>query len=355
MMTFFRWLGRTLMALLILLLLAGTWICWKFEQWKKEALVTLDAGSKIAQTAAGPIEYTEAGSGPAILICHGAPGGYDQAALIGRDLAKNGFRVIAPSRPGFLRTPLTTGLLFEDQANALAALLDTLGVKKAGVVGFSSGTQIAERFALQHPDRTDALVLIDPLTIPYRRVDKSEPRLITDTALLGSTGDMGAWLFVKQATRDPRWMLDVVFAADTSLKPEDRRKLVDSVLNDPAQLAFFQQLVGTQAPLSPRETGTRNDIVLLRASDPVAFGKISVPTLLIKGSADIAGKWNDLKPITDKLPTARVLTVKDAGQLVWFGPHAAKVQEDMIEFLKHPSPAPTPTPTPAPAPTPAAN
>jgi pimeloyl-ACP methyl ester carboxylesterase len=355
MMTFFRWLGRALMALLILLLLAGTWICWKFEQWKKEALVTLDEGSKIAQTTAGPVEYMDFGSGPVVLICHGAPGGYDQAALIGRDLAKNGFRVIAPSRPGFLRTPLTTGLLFEDQANALAALLDTLGIKKAGVVGFSTGTQVAERFALQLPDRTDALVLIEPSTIPYRREKKSEQRLITDAALFGSTGDMGTWLFVQQARRDPRWMLDLAFAADTSLKPEDRRKLVDFVLNDPAQLAFFQQLVGTQAPLSPRETGTRNDIVLLRALDPIAFEKISVPTLLINGSADIAASWNNLKPITDKLPAARVLTVKDAGQLVWFGPHAAKVQEDMIEFLKHPSPAPTPTSQPTPAPTPAAN
>jgi pimeloyl-ACP methyl ester carboxylesterase len=355
MISFLRWLGRALFALLVLALLAGVWVSWTFQQWKKEKIAALDAGSKIVQTSAGPVEYVEHGSGPAVLVCHGAPGGYDQAALIGDALAKDGFRVIAPSRPGFLRTPLTTGLLFEDQADALAALLDSLGVKKASVLGFSTGAQVAVDFALRHPDRTDALVLLSPVTMPYERYAPNEPRqLLSDAALFKTTGDMGAWFFVKQAKRDPRWLLDGVFATDTTLDDQDRGKLADFVLQDPAQLAFFQNLVGTQAPLSPRESGARNDLILVRALAPVAYEKILAPTLVVNGSADAAAKWDDLKPLTDKLPSARIFTVKGAGQLVWFGPNAAAAQEVINDFLKNP-PAPTPTPTPTPTPAPAAS
>ncbi len=356
MMTLLRWLGRALLALLVLVLLGGIWVCWRFEQWKKETIVALDGGSKVVQTSAGAIEYTEIGSGPAVLVCHGAPGGYDQAALIGAALAKEGFRIIAPSRPGFLRTPLTTGLLFDDQADALAALLDKLDVKKVSVLGFSTGAPVAVDFAIRHPDRTGALVLLAPVTVPYQRWAPTEPRpLLSEAALYQPTGDMGAWLFVEQAKRDPRWLLDGSLAIDTALNESARRSLVDFVLHDPAQLAFFQSLVGTIAPLSPRETGTRNDLLQIRVPPSVAYEKIQAPVLLVHGAADGAAKWDDPKQITDKLPFAKVVAVRDAGQLVWLGPNAAAAQQAVQDFLGNPPPISTPTPTPTPSPTPAAS
>jgi len=354
MISFLRWFGRALFALLVLGLLVGAFVIVKFEGWKKEKLAALDADSQVVETKAGPMEYIERGSGPAVLICHGAPGGYDQAMLLGDALVKEGFRVIAPSRPGFLRTPLSTGLLFEDQADALAALLDKLGVKSAAVLGFSTGAQVAARFALRHPDRTDALVLISPVTAAYQRDPLTQTRqLLPDAALFKTTGDMGAWLFVEQAARDPRWMLDAVFATETNLDADARAKLVDFVAADPAQLAFFRALLGTQAPLSPRESGTRNDLLLVRVLDPVAYDRIKAPTLLVTGAADAANPWVDLKVITALLPTARTFTVPGAGDLVWFGPNAADARQKVADFLKAPPPVPTPTPTPMPAATPA--
>ncbi|MGH8048437.1 MAG: alpha/beta hydrolase [Chthoniobacterales bacterium] len=350
-----RWLMRTLFALLLIALLAGVVVAWNFEQWKKEKLATLDAHSKVVDIASGPIEYTELGapSAPAVLISHGAPGGYDQAALLGSDLAKNGFRVIAPSRPGFLRTPLSTGLLFDEQADVFAALLDKLGIKQAAVLGFSTGAQVAVRFALRHPDRTSALVLVSPVTTPYQRDPKTEARqILPDAALFKTTGDMGSWLFVEKAKSNPRWILDRVLRTDTTLKDSGLKKLTTFVVNNPAQLAFFRDLVGTQAPLSPRESGTRNDILLVRTLDPVAYENLQPPLLLVRGNADGAAKWTDLKPIKDKLPSAKVVTVKDAGQIVWLGPNAAAMEKAVLDFLKtpptrRPTP-PTPTPTPLP-------
>jgi len=43
-------------------------------------------------------------------------GGYDQAMLFGSGLAEHGFKVVAPSRPGYLRTPLSTLIGFIETA-----------------------------------------------------------------------------------------------------------------------------------------------------------------------------------------------------------------------------------------------
>ncbi|TFG27957.1 hypothetical protein EU528_11965 [Candidatus Thorarchaeota archaeon] len=44
------------------------------------------------------------------------------------------------SRPGYLRTPISTGVAFENQADAIAALLDELDIPQAAVLGASAGT-----------------------------------------------------------------------------------------------------------------------------------------------------------------------------------------------------------------------
>jgi pimeloyl-ACP methyl ester carboxylesterase len=353
-MIFLRWLPRVLFALFALALLAGVWMSWSFEQWKKEKIATLDAHSKVVETAAGFVEYTVLGdaSAPAVLISHGAPGGYDQAALLGANLAKNGFRVIAPSRPGFLRTPLATGLLFDEQADAFAALLDKLGIKQVSVLGFSTGAQVAARFALRHPDRTAALVLVSPITMPYWYDLNFEPRqmILPASALFKITGDMGSWMLVEKVKTDPRRVLDRLLTVDTSLKSSGREKITHFVLGSSGQLAFLRDFAGTLAPLSPRESGTRNDLVLVRALEPVAYENLQPPLLMVHGDSDAAKEWSDLKPIKDKLPSAKIFTVKDAGQFVWLGPYAAAMEEAVVDFLKTPPPrrpAPTPGPTPA--------
>src|SRR5512142_979151 len=63
-------------------------------------------GGRMIQTACGPIEYAVVGDGPAVLVVHGAGGGFDQGLDLGEALVARGFRVIAMSRFGYLRTPL---------------------------------------------------------------------------------------------------------------------------------------------------------------------------------------------------------------------------------------------------------
>ena len=73
----------------------------------RRARARIATGSKMLKTAVGPIEYAEAGEGPPVLVIHGAGGGFDQGLDIGEGFLQRGFRVIAPSRFGYLRTPLS--------------------------------------------------------------------------------------------------------------------------------------------------------------------------------------------------------------------------------------------------------
>jgi len=117
------------------------------------------SGGKVIETACGPVQYTEFGEGPPMLIVHGAGGGYDQgeyfAKLIGRS-----YRWIAPSRFGFLGQPVPEEANSEMQADAFACLLDTLGIDQVGVVGVSMGGPSSLLFALRYPERTRLLVMI---------------------------------------------------------------------------------------------------------------------------------------------------------------------------------------------------
>jgi pimeloyl-ACP methyl ester carboxylesterase len=101
---------------------------------------------------------------PAVLVIHGAGSGFDQGLDLAQPLVRRGFRVIAMSRFGYLRTPLPADASPEAQADAHACLLDALGVKQAAVIGGSAGAPSAIQLALRHPERCSALVLLFPMT-----------------------------------------------------------------------------------------------------------------------------------------------------------------------------------------------
>src|SRR5689334_19745131 len=117
--------------------------------WKRRAITGLRTGSSVIETASGPVEYCIGGQGPAVLIAHGSPGGYDQGCAFSK-LVGGKQTFIAVSRPGYLRTPLSTGETAAAQADMYANLLDALALQQATVVGISGGGPSAIQFALRH-------------------------------------------------------------------------------------------------------------------------------------------------------------------------------------------------------------
>lgn len=142
--------------------LLAVWVHRAYRHDLERAHARIATGNTIAHTRCGPIEYATVGQGPPVLVVHGAGGGFDQGLEIGAVLAQSGFRVIAPSRFGYLQTPLPRDASPTAQADAHACLLDALGIERVGVLGASAGAPSSVQFALRHPERIDALVLLVP-------------------------------------------------------------------------------------------------------------------------------------------------------------------------------------------------
>lgn len=113
-----------------------------------------------------PIHYHEAGEGPALVLLHGSGPGVSAWSNFGTNLPffADHYRAIAPDLPGFgaTYTPKLDRSYHRIAADAVARLLDALGVARAHVFGNSAGGSVAARFALDYADRVDRLVLMGP-------------------------------------------------------------------------------------------------------------------------------------------------------------------------------------------------
>lgn len=106
----------------------------------------------------GNMTYVDQGRGDAILSVHGIFGGYDQAFDTCKDKA-DAYRIIAPSRFGYLGSDVLGNGTPAEQAAAYVELLDKLGVDKVYLLATSAGGTVAIRFALDYPERTEGLIL----------------------------------------------------------------------------------------------------------------------------------------------------------------------------------------------------
>src|SRR6516165_4366978 len=79
-----------------------------FISWRWRLLARVRRGSEIAETRHGLVEFARSGTGPVILNLHGGATGYDQTLALSWNVHEAGFMILTPSRPGYLRTPLTT-------------------------------------------------------------------------------------------------------------------------------------------------------------------------------------------------------------------------------------------------------
>ncbi|MFN3401192.1 MAG: alpha/beta fold hydrolase [Ferrovibrio sp.] len=126
----------------------------------------------------------ERGSGPALVMIHGAYGAAaDFEASLMPQTARQ-FRSIAIDRPGHGYSDGIDSDTPDAQAQVLYAALQTLGVRKPVLLGFSYGGAVALSYALQYPDQVAALVLVSPATHPWR-TGPTMPFGVADAPLVG--------------------------------------------------------------------------------------------------------------------------------------------------------------------------
>jgi len=315
----------TIAALAVLLATAaGWWVTVEYQRDMRRAREHAYAGSELALTRCGPIEYASSGNGPPVLIVHGAGGGFDQGMGFAQPLVEQGFRVIAMSRFGYLRTSLPADASAEAQADAHACLMDALQIDRAAVIGASAGAPSSMQFALRHPERCAALVLLVPAVYAPRAANAPSMHTPAGTAFLFDT-----------ALRS-----DFLYWAATRVA---RRTLVRALLATPPEVVDKAQLqeqarvaatIDSVLPISPRRLGLVNDARVTSSLPRYELERIAAPTLLISVADDLFGTYDGARYSAQHIPGARFIGYATGGH-VWVG-HQNDVTSQIASFVRSP-------------------
>lgn len=108
------------------------------------------------------LHHIESGTGPAVVLLHAFPMDSALWAAQRRELAAAGYRVIAVDLPGFGGSALSTEPPSLDvMADAVADVMQRLGLADAVVGGLSMGGYVVMALLRRHPGRLRGIVLAD--------------------------------------------------------------------------------------------------------------------------------------------------------------------------------------------------
>ena len=280
------------------------------------------SSSHLAQTVCGPVEYATAGEGMPVLVIHGAGGGFDQGLDFARPLSDRGYKVIAPSRFGYLRTPMPDDASPSAQAEAHACLLDSLRIPgKVAVVAGSAGAPSAMQFCLRWPDSCSAMVLMVPLAWREGGPTATEKPGAGSDFLINSilSSDFIFWAMTHMA-RD--FSIKTILATPPDVVESaslDEQERVANVLRD-------------IEPISSRADGLRNDAAIAKSLTRYDLERYKMPVLIIGVADDLFDTFRSASYLADHIPNARFVHYRSGGHL-WVG-HQKEVFDEIDNFLK---------------------
>lgn len=315
----------------------------KFDKWLTKTTLKLDEKGKVIHTALGDVQVVIKGHGPVVVALHGGFGGWDQGELVASNIEQQGYKVIIPSRPGYLSTPISTNpILFEEttpaqQADLLVALLDSLKISKAIIVGFSAGAPVAYEFGLRYPDRTNAVVLESIGANP----NEDGPFYTLLGAILATETeavDYSTYLLHLSLIHDYYSTAVEFLPADTTLTGRALRERNNYVLHHLSQYNFLREMLKSTIPISPRLLGTLNDFIGVdywtTTFTPPSIATYSVPTLIIQAINDSNGFYPTAVSVHTDLSTSQLISVKESGHFIWLGPNTKQWEKQLFAFLK---------------------
>ena len=259
----------------------------------------------------GIIEYARDGSGLPALVSHPLFGGFDVGLGVGRKFLGPDFSIIAPSRFGYLGSTLPTAALPADQADAFAAVLDTLDLARVVVLGYSAGGPPAIQFALRHPDRVSALVLVAS-ALPGEAGSPPKP---VANLLFGS--DLVFWLLGRSGST---WTARIL-GMDARFRPVG------------SQREEIQDTWTSLFPIAPRKRGVLHDLYVSNPDvQSYPLEEISVPTLIINARDDAMSAYANADLAAPRIRDSRLVSFDHGGHLL-LG-HDEAVRGCVAEFIK---------------------
>jgi non-heme chloroperoxidase len=261
------------------------------------------------------IYYKDWGSGPVVTFSHGWPlsaDAWDGQMLF---LAQNGFRVVAHDRRGHGRSSQpTTGNDMNGYADDLGAVLDTLDLKQATLVGHSTGGGEVARYIGRHGTKRVAkavlIAAVPPIMLQTAANPEGLPMSVFDGLRSGVAGDRSQ------------------FYKDLALPFYGANR----------SGAKVSQGLLEQFWLWSMQAGAKNAYESIKAFSETDFTedlkKFDVPTLVLHGEDD------QIVPVKDSAHKSAKL-VKGAKEIYYPGAphgltatHQDKVNADLLAFLK---------------------
>lgn len=299
-------------------LIAGGVVWRAFDADIEQARARTRGRSQVIETRFGAMEYAEAGAGPPLLMVHGTGGGFDQGLDFAAPLS-TAWRVIAPSRFGYLRSAFPSDPSSESQADAFVDLLDHLDVARAPIIGGSAGALSALQFAIRHPGRCSALVAMVPAAYAPGRPPVEPPnalsRAIIEHALKSD------FLFWSGMKLNEDAMIAALLATDPALVKAAA----------PDERARVRAILRNILPVSGRANGLINDARLAYNPAPMPLEAIRAPTLALSLEDDRFQTLDAARHIAARAPGAKLVSYPSGGH-VWVGRNG-EVFADVERFL----------------------
>jgi pimeloyl-ACP methyl ester carboxylesterase len=230
------------------------------------------------------LSFDDIGKGEPLVLLHAFP--LDRRMwLAQKDELAASARIIAPDLRGFGRSAeLAPAQSLEEHADDVAALLDTLRIERATIVGLSMGGYVALALARRHAHRITRLALADTRSLP----DSTEGKAARDQniALVRTEGVAPLVERLLPKLLGPSASSDVVTrvrSLGNSQKPE-----------------------GITAALAAMRD---------RADSTAVLSTVHVPSTVIVGEADPISPPDEARAMAALLPRAEVEVIPGVGHL----------------------------------------
>ncbi|WP_243867009.1 alpha/beta fold hydrolase [Actinophytocola oryzae] len=282
-------------------------------------MATVARPTTTTRLAHGVVEYRHDRRGGATVVV--LYGGHMHAGLaLGEDVFVDaGYSVLVPSRPGYGRTPVSTGTTVTGFADVVGSLCEHLGIRRvAAVVGVSGGGPTATATAARHPDLVERVVLqsaLGPLPWPDRGTR------------------LGAHLVFAGATEGVTW--SVVHAIMRTVPDLGLRALLGPLSTRPARQVVTALSPGDRATLIDLFSRMRSGRGFLNdlAVTPDCSGDVTQPALVIASRNDAAVPFAHAEALASGIRYATLLESGADSHFVWFSPDWPMISRKLRDFL----------------------
>jgi pimeloyl-ACP methyl ester carboxylesterase len=264
-----------------------------------------DPDSRFAEIGGLTVHYKTAGAGgPAIILLHGFGASVYSWHAVMEPLGRSG-SVLAYDRPAFGLTERPMEWKgrnpYGPDANIdlLMQLMDHFGYRKAVLIGNSAGGTLAMNFALAHPDRVLALILVDPAVYAG-----GPPAWLSPFLALPQVRHLGPLIARQIKTRGPE-LLRTAWHDPSKITPETEAAYEEPLRVNHWDLALWYL------------TTAGSDTGIARRLD-----ELVLPVLVITGDDDRIVPTEQSVRLAGELPSAELAVIPDAGHV----PHEEQPQ-----------------------------